>query len=125
LASIVGGTSGIGESTAREFVRHTPAPHVYLVGRSREQGEKLIAEFKTINGDAQTHFIQSDVSLLKNVDEVCKEISGKEEKVNLLVLSAGILTMSGRDGMKLEHHSVLPRCSCAEEKKRLLTSWKL
>jgi short-subunit dehydrogenase len=95
---IVGGTSGIGESTAREFVRNTHAPHVYLVGRSREQADRLVAEFKELNGEAQTHFIQSDVSLLHNVDEVCKEISAKEKKVNLLVLSAGILTMKGRDG---------------------------
>ncbi|KAF2102276.1 short-chain dehydrogenase/reductase [Rhizodiscina lignyota] len=93
----VGGTSGIGESTAREFTRHTRAPHVYLVGRSREQADRLITEFKELNKEAQTHFIQSDVSLLRNVDEVCKEISAKEEKVNLLMLSAGIMTMKGRD----------------------------
>jgi len=93
----VGGTSGIGESTAREFIRHTRAPRVYLVGRSREQADRLITEFKALNGDAQTHFIQSDVSLLRNVDEVCKEIASKETKVNLLVLSAGILSMKGRD----------------------------
>ncbi|KAF2427759.1 short-chain dehydrogenase/reductase [Tothia fuscella] len=93
----VGGTSGIGESTAREFVRYANAPRVYLVGRSREQAEKLVEEFKDINKEAQTTFLQSDVSLLRNVDEVCKEIRGKESKVNLLVLSAGIMTMSGRD----------------------------
>ena len=95
---IVGATSGIGESTAREFIRHARAPRVYLVGRSREQADRLVTEFKALNGEAQTHFIQSDVSLLRNVDDVCKEISAKEEKVNLLVLSAGILTMKGRDG---------------------------
>ncbi|KAF1982535.1 NAD(P)-binding protein [Aulographum hederae CBS 113979] len=93
----VGGTSGIGEATAREFVRHAQAPRVYLIGRSREQADRLITEFKTLNEEAQTHFIQSDVSLLRNVDEACKEISAKEEKVNLLVLSAGVLTMKGRD----------------------------
>ncbi|KAF2666764.1 NAD(P)-binding protein [Microthyrium microscopicum] len=93
----VGGTSGIGESTAREFVRHATSPRVYLVGRSREQADRLITEFKALNKESQTHFIQSDVSILRNVDGVCKEISAKEEKVNLLVLSAGIMTMKGRD----------------------------
>jgi short-subunit dehydrogenase len=94
----VGGTSGIGASSAREFIRYTRAPRVYLIGRSREQADSLIAEFKELNAEAQTHFIQSDVSLLRNVDDVCKEISSKEKKVNLLMLSAGILTMKGRDG---------------------------
>jgi hypothetical protein len=41
------------------------------------------------------------VSLLRNVDAVCEEIKAKEEKINLLVLSAGILTMKGRDGEHL------------------------
>jgi short-subunit dehydrogenase len=79
-------------------VRYTSAPHVYLVGRSREQADRLIAEFQKLNGEAQVQFIQSDVSLLRNVDEVCKEISSKERKVNLLMLSAGIMTTKGRTG---------------------------
>lgn len=100
LQKAVGGTSGIGEFTAREFVRYTRAPRVYLVGRSQEQADRLITEFKELNKEARTQFIQSDVSLLRNVDEVCEEISAKEDKVNLLVLSAGIMTMKGRDGMR-------------------------
>jgi NADP-dependent 3-hydroxy acid dehydrogenase YdfG len=44
-------------------------------------------------------FVKSDVSVLKNVDEACQEISKKEPKVNLLFLSAGIMTTKGRTGM--------------------------
>jgi hypothetical protein len=39
------------------------------------------------------------VSRLHEVDEACKAIQAKEEKVNLLFLSAGIFTAKGRDGM--------------------------
>jgi len=97
VAVFVGGTSGIGETTAREFVRYTINPRVYLVGRSQEQADHIQAEFKELNPESQVNFIQSDVSLLQNVDKVCDEIKAKEEKINVLFLSAGIMTMKGRD----------------------------
>ncbi|MCJ1247102.1 hypothetical protein MMC30_004313 [Trapelia coarctata] len=93
----VGGTSGIGETTAREFVRHTLSPHVYLVGRNQTQAKSIISELEAINSDGKISFIQSDVSLLRNVDTVCRELKAKEPKINLLFMSAGILTLKGRD----------------------------
>ncbi|RAO66491.1 uncharacterized protein BHQ10_002503 [Talaromyces amestolkiae] len=95
-AKKVGGTSGIGLSTAREFTRYAVAPHIYLVGRNEAQASDIISELKTINESATVSFVKSDVSLLKNVDEACQEISKKESKVNLLFLSAGIFTTKGR-----------------------------
>lgn len=94
----VGGTSGIGESTARAFVKHASSPRVYLVGRSETRASKIIEELRALNPDGQISFIKSDVSRLQDVDQACKEIQSKEDKINLLVLSAGILTMKGRDG---------------------------
>ena len=90
----VGGTSGIGESTARAFVRNAEAPHVYLIGRSEERASKLAAEFQQMKPDGQIHFIKSDVSLLREVNRVCRAIWEKEEKVNPLFLSPGIGTMT-------------------------------
>lgn len=55
-------------------------------------------ELRALNPDGQISFIKSDVSRLQDVDQACKEIQSKEDKINLLVLSAGILTMKGRDG---------------------------
>lgn len=94
----VGGTSGIGESTARAFVKHASSPRVYLVGRSETRASKIMEELRALNPDGQISFIKSDVSRLQDVDQACKEIQSKENKINLLVLSAGILTMKGRDG---------------------------
>jgi NAD(P)-dependent dehydrogenase (short-subunit alcohol dehydrogenase family) len=95
----VGGTSGIGETAAREFVRHTLAPRVYLIGRSEAQASRIISELSKLNPDGKVSFIKSDISLLRGVDKACDEIKGKESRVNLLFLSAGILTSKGRDGM--------------------------
>ena len=55
--------------------------------------------------DAEAAFIQKDLTLLKNVDEVCNEIKAKETKLNLLFMSQGILSMKGRDGTLLSHVS--------------------
>lgn len=97
VAVFVGGTSGIGLFTARELVRNTTSPHIYLVGRNQDEASKIIQELKSINASSQVDFIQKDVSLLKNVDEVCKEILSKEKHVNLLFMTCGYYTLKGRE----------------------------
>lgn len=59
----------------------------------------LKQEFQTLNPESQFNFIKSDVAQLRNVDAVCEEIKAKEDKINLLFLSAGIMTLKGRDGL--------------------------
>lgn len=61
----------------------------------------LKQEFQTLNPESQINFIKSDVSELRNVDAVCEKIKAKEDKINLLCLSAGIMTIKGRDGMSI------------------------
>jgi NADP-dependent 3-hydroxy acid dehydrogenase YdfG len=95
----VGGTSGIGEATARSFVRHATTPRVYLIGRNEDQASKIIRELHALNPESKTTFLKCDVSLLKKVDAVCKEIQEKEEKINVLVLTSGAMTSEGRVGM--------------------------
>lgn len=73
-------------------------PHIYLIGRNEAEASKIISEFRHINNQATVKFIKSDVSLLKNVDRTCEEITKQEPKVNLLFLSAGLLTTKGRTG---------------------------
>ncbi|KNG47299.1 short-chain dehydrogenase reductase [Stemphylium lycopersici] len=97
VAVFVGGTSGIGLFTAREFVRNTRSPHVYLIGRNATEASKIIEELHSINSASQVSFIQKDISLLKNVDGACDEIKSKEKQVNMLVMTSGYLTLSGRD----------------------------
>ncbi|KAH6877741.1 hypothetical protein BKA58DRAFT_81412 [Alternaria rosae] len=97
VAVFVGGTSGIGFFTAREFVRTTTSPHVYLIGRNATEAGKIMDELNSINSSSQISFIQKDISLLKNVDQACNEIKGKEKQVNMLFMTCGYLTMKGRD----------------------------
>lgn len=94
---LAGGTSGIGESTCREFVRNTVRPTVYIVGRNKVEASRIIRELEKINPEAKINFLEKDLTLLRNVDSVCNDIK-KEKVVNLLFLSAGFLSMKGRDG---------------------------
>ena len=95
----VGGTSGIGESTARAFIRNTESPRVYLIGRDQARASEIIDELRQTKPDGTVEFIKSDVSLLSEVDAACRRIQEREERVNLLFLSPGVVTMKGRDGM--------------------------
>ncbi|GFG13779.1 hypothetical protein IFM5058_06619, partial [Aspergillus udagawae] len=94
----VGGTSGIGESTAREFVRYAVSPRVYLIGRSQEAATRIQREFQELNSSSEVRFIKADVSQLRSVDDVCQQIKAQETKINLLFLSAGIFHYRGREG---------------------------
>lgn len=66
--------------------------------RSEESANRIISELRAIQPDGQLTFIKKDLTLLKNVDEVCEEIKEKEKKLNLLFMTQGIASMKGRDG---------------------------
>ncbi|KAL6239484.1 hypothetical protein BDW75DRAFT_198301 [Aspergillus navahoensis] len=97
VAVFVGGTSGISLSTALALARHTISPKIYLVGRSKPAAESAIKSIKALNPSAEPVFLQSDISLLKNVDRVCEQITRREKYVNILFMTPGYLTLKGRD----------------------------
>jgi hypothetical protein len=96
--TVVGATSGIGEYTAKAFVKNTNSPHVYIVGRNASAAERIINECKTLNPDGVVEFLKADVSELRDVDRICAEIKKKESRINLLMQTQGNLTLRGRDG---------------------------
>ncbi|CAD6584834.1 MAG: hypothetical protein ASARMPREDX12_001764 [Alectoria sarmentosa] len=73
---------------------------MYFVGRSQDAADRIVLELKTIQPDAETTFIRKDLTLLKNVDEVCDEIKSKETKIDLLFMSQGTMSLKGRDVTK-------------------------
>lgn len=95
-ALFVGATSGIGASAVKQFALHVKAPTVYLVGRSQAKAAPLLDELKSLNPQASFIFIEAEVSLLKEVDKVCDEILAKEQKLDLLWVSQGLLSFSGQ-----------------------------
>ena len=67
--------------------------------RNAEAGKRILSELKVLQPNGEANFIQKDLSLLKNVDEVCEEVKAKEKKLNLLFMTSGILSMKGRNGI--------------------------
>ena len=45
-------------------------------------------------------FVQADLTLLRNVDRVCRELQAKEKRINLLFMTPGFLTLDGRSGKR-------------------------
>ncbi|KAE8315365.1 hypothetical protein BDV41DRAFT_185398 [Aspergillus transmontanensis] len=135
VAVFVGGTSGIGEATAKELAKAIKKPTIHLVGRNQAAGSRILEELKSANPDGTFHFIQSDVSLLRNVDEACSEIKQKEKAVDLLFLSTGHLAASKQntsDGLENNHalryysrmrfvHNLLPLLSASKAPARVVS----
>ena len=96
VAVFVGATSGIGETTLKQFARHARQPRAYFVGRSQDAGDRVVAECRTLNPEGEYIFVKADVSLIRVVDEVCEEIKAKEKAINILFLSAGAAVFDRR-----------------------------
>lgn len=91
VAVFVGATSGIGKGTLKQFARKTKQPRIYFLGRRENEGKRIEAELKDLNPAGEYHFIQADLSLLKNVDDACRHIRSRESAINLLFLTCGSL----------------------------------
>lgn len=120
VAVFAGATAGIGETSLREFARHTSKPRIYIVGRSQEACDRLDADLKTVNPEGEYTFIRSDVSLLRNVDDVCSQIRGKESAINVLFMSQGTLNFSKREGSPLSFMCplLIIRLTCPQKPKK-------
>lgn len=90
-AVFVGGTSGVGEYTLRALASYAPSSKFYIVGRSQESADRIIRECERQSRDCSFEFIQADIGVLKNVDDVCRQIIAKERSINLLFLTPGTM----------------------------------
>ena len=99
VAVFVGATAGIGEHSLRQFAKHARSPKVYLVGRNEASATSILNDCKASNPQGTFSFTKADCSLLSNVDRICEEIAQKENHVDLLVMSQGYLSFSGRNGI--------------------------
>ncbi|KAH7102225.1 NAD(P)-binding protein [Auriculariales sp. MPI-PUGE-AT-0066] len=94
VAVVVGGTSGCGAAVAEVLAQRTQGrAHIVLVGRNEAAAKEVIARFPD---GARGEFIACDVSSMRNVGVVTRQLSERLGKINYLVLSQGILTMAGR-----------------------------
>ncbi|KAL4875407.1 NAD(P)-binding protein [Aspergillus karnatakaensis] len=109
-AIFIGGTSGIGEATAKALAKRIPKPTIYIVGRNETAGSRILQELRAIQPDGEYTFISADLTLLKNVDAVATDLKAtlKNKPVDILFLSTGGLSMTRNDTTEhLESNHVL------------------
>ena len=95
VAVFAGATSGIGETSLKQFAKNTVKPRIYFLGRSQSSGDRIRGELEALNPGGEYFFLSVDVSLLRAVDDVCREIKARERTLNLLFLSTGSM-ITGR-----------------------------
>lgn len=98
VAVFVGATSGIGLATLKHLAGASAHPTLYTLGRSKAAAASLLDDLAKINPQATVNFIETEISLIKNVDKACDEIASKEKKIDLLFLSPGGISLGGREG---------------------------
>jgi NADP-dependent 3-hydroxy acid dehydrogenase YdfG len=98
VALFIGATSGIGKGTLLQLARHVPSLRVYIAGRSDRAASPQLQELESINPDGEFIFLETEISLIRNVDRVCEEIKHKEDKLDVIFLSAGCPVWGGIQG---------------------------
>ncbi|KAJ8099520.1 putative oxidoreductase ENV9 [Lipomyces tetrasporus] len=112
-AVFVGGTSGIGEYAARALAStHGTSGRglrMYIVGRNEAAANTVIAECREACPAGKFYFVPaSDLSSLREVDRVCRQIvnaeeasaAGKSASIDLLVMSQAMFAFGGRLGQQ-------------------------
>jgi retinol dehydrogenase-12 len=87
-AVVTGGTSGIGEATARRLLK--AGAHVLIVGHDAERGAEAL---ERLNGDGSTGTVEliiADLSLAGGVDSAARSVRNRFDSVDLLVNNAGM-----------------------------------
>ena len=116
VAVFPGGTSGIGEYTARALAaaygNSKDAQHLrlYITGRNQSAAEQILADCQATCPTGQFHFVKArDLSLLADVDRVSDDIMAMEEqeakktgtvaRIDFLVMTQAYLDFGPRRGM--------------------------
>ena len=99
VAVFFGATSGIGETTLKQFVKLAREPRIYFVGRRENEGNGIKTELEPLNPGGAYHYLKCDASVLKNVDQLCRDIKSKESAINLLFVTVGTMITGKRESI--------------------------
>ncbi|KAF3930476.1 hypothetical protein ABW20_dc0110713 [Dactylellina cionopaga] len=89
---ITGASSGIGRSTALEFVKTAPDVRLIITARRQEQLEELKAEIGKLSAEAEVLVQKLDVSDLADVKRFWRDLPAEwKDKLDILVNNAGLV----------------------------------
>lgn len=87
VALIYGGTSGLGEATARLYAKE--GAKVAIAGRSEERGNQIVSSIKADGGEAI--FVEVDLSDVESIKRSVKDTVNAFGTIDILYNGAGIL----------------------------------
>ncbi|MET7322775.1 SDR family NAD(P)-dependent oxidoreductase [Streptomyces sp. NPDC005549] len=84
---ITGSTGGIGKETARQLA--ALGADVILVGRNKNRADTAVADLRRSSGNEGVAAITADVSRLRDVRRLAREVSTRNRGVDVLINNAG------------------------------------
>lgn len=90
-----GATGGIGHATLQVMSILLRNSTFYLLGRSRSSHERKLNYLKNTAPSCKLIFIETQVALISEIDDACKQIVAAEEKVDYLCMSPGGIPFQG------------------------------
>lgn len=90
-----GATGGIGAATLNRLSGILRNSTFYVLGRSASRFQSQRAVLEAHRRGNKIVFLGTEVTLLSQVDATCKAIVEKEQKVDVLYMSAGMLPFNG------------------------------
>ncbi|KAK4494281.1 hypothetical protein PRZ48_014579 [Zasmidium cellare] len=97
-AVFTGVTHGIGLETLKALLRYIPKPKAILIGRSRAKFASELDALHQLNPDADISFIETELSLISEVDRTCEVIKQQapQHSIDLLCMSQGYAPLGPR-----------------------------
>jgi NADP-dependent 3-hydroxy acid dehydrogenase YdfG len=90
-----GATGGIGHATLQAMATLLKDSTFYILGRGQSRHESKLDHLKNISPSCKFIFIETQVSLISEIDNACKIIASAEEKVDYLCMSPGGMPFQG------------------------------
>jgi 3-oxoacyl-[acyl-carrier protein] reductase len=88
VAVVTGGARGIGKEICGTFLKEGAV--VYIFDVDREQGDRTVREFKSIQVKDRINFMEVDITSERDVENSMEKIITIEEEIDILVNNAGI-----------------------------------
>ena len=101
ICVVTGANTGIGKAAALELARQ--GAHVVLGCRSRERGEKAMADIRWEVSDARLELLELDLGSLDSVRRAAEQLLAQERPIHVLVNNAGLAGVRGltADGFEM------------------------
>jgi NAD(P)-dependent dehydrogenase (short-subunit alcohol dehydrogenase family) len=85
---VTGATSGLGRELARSLAKEGAS--LLLHGRDLKLGLETMEEIKEATGNQRMHFLRANLSSLREVDELARQVSSGVKRLDVLVNNAGV-----------------------------------